>query len=103
MNSPKAGVVRPSTTVQYWSTTLVVERPAETIGEKKAFPEKKLLPHEPSSGIALLPKSYQLIRYWIELDLSTHIHSRIVLGTNCFGRTTWLTSHSSDLAMSFWL
>jgi hypothetical protein len=74
MNAPKAGVVMRSTTVQYRSMTLVVERPDETIGEKKAFPEKKLLPHEPSPGIALLPKSYQLLRYWIELGLSTHIH-----------------------------
>jgi hypothetical protein len=52
---------------------------------------------------ALVPKSYDLIRYWIELYLSTHLHSSIVLVTNCFAGAPRLTSRISDSVVDLWL
>jgi hypothetical protein len=52
---------------------------------------------------ALVPKSYDLIRYWIELCLSTRFHSSIVLATNCFAGAVWLTSRISNPVIGLWL
>ena len=104
MKAPKIAIEVQSPIDQYESVTLVVEhRTSKGLDtfqlrspddQRSVFPVKKIVPRDAREMVAtaLLPKSYQPIRYRIELSLSTHVHSRIVLAMNCSGCTRWITS-----------
>jgi hypothetical protein len=55
--------------------------------------------HAGSSSIALIRRSYFSVRFWMEMQIGTHIQLRLILATNCLRESMRLTSQTSCSAI----